>query len=87
MEGKEDSDLLERIRKDGRIFEENIKLVDNSMLTTRELKKIVDLAVMYASDSESYIKKNDLPTAFSCISYAHGLLDAALLLMGIERYK
>lgn len=30
----------------------------------------------YASDAQSYLDKGDLLTAFSCISYAHGLIDA-----------
>ena len=83
----DESELVGRIEKDVRIFEENIKLVTEAKLTTKELKTVVNLSKMYASDCQSYLQKGDLPTAFSCISYAHGLLDSALLFMGIERYK
>jgi hypothetical protein len=37
---------------------------------------VLELARDYASDAKSYLGKEDLYTAFSCISYAHGLLDA-----------
>jgi hypothetical protein len=41
-------------------------------------KKVVELSEMYARDSKSYLDKQDYYTSFSCISYAHGLLDAVI---------
>lgn len=38
--------------------------------------RVISLARDYASDAKSYLAKGDFYTAFSCISYAHGLLDA-----------
>ena len=37
---------------------------------------VLELARDYASDAKSYLGKEDFYTAFSCISYAHGLIDA-----------
>lgn len=47
-------------------------------------KKVFELSKMYASDAKSYLQKGDLYTAFSCISYAHGLLDALKELYGVK---
>jgi hypothetical protein len=68
-------DVLSRIEKDLRIFDDNIKKVGS---IDKRQQKVVELAEMYASDCKAFIKKGDLYTAFSCISYAHGLLDAIL---------
>ena len=51
----------------------------------KKVRKVIDLARMYASDSKSYLSKGDLYTSFSCISYAHGLLDAVKGIYGKER--
>ncbi|MGC8652141.1 MAG: DUF357 domain-containing protein [Candidatus Micrarchaeia archaeon] len=65
----------ERILKDIRLFYESY---DRSAIehACKSVKHVMDLSEMYAKDAESYLKKGDLYTAFSCISYAHGLLDA-----------
>lgn len=42
---------------------------------------VLELSRDYASDAKSYLGKEDYYTAFSCISYAHGLLDALKELM------
>jgi hypothetical protein len=70
-------ELNERIEKSIAIFKENIKRIDILELSGKELK-VVELAKMYHSDAESWIKKGDYVTAFSSIEYAHGLLDAVL---------
>ncbi len=73
----EDKKTEERIEKDILKFYESVdeyKALQGS-LGARE-KEIAELSEMYASDAKSYLKKGDLYTAFSCISYAHGLLDA-----------
>jgi hypothetical protein len=76
--------LKRRIKKDLEIFQVNIKPLTASSYGA-DIDRIVRLSQMYASDSASYLEKGDLPTAFSCISYAHGLLDAIRDLKGINR--
>lgn len=70
----------ERINKDIIIFYKNKENIDKSKFNPK-LKEIYDLADMYASDSKSYLKNGDKVTAFSCISYAHGLLDAVIKIL------
>ncbi|MEM0492380.1 MAG: DUF357 domain-containing protein [Candidatus Thermoplasmatota archaeon] len=71
----------ERIKKDIVMFEENKKKIQQERLTT-EQKLVVDLAERYYQDAQYYIKKNDYFTAFGCINYAHGLLDAIIKITG-----
>lgn len=66
-----------RISKDIALFQKNID-VQGAAIKDVRLAKIAELSKMYASDATSYLQKDDLYTAFSCISYAHGLLDAVL---------
>ncbi len=42
----------------------------------KRIEYILKLSRMYRSDSSSFLDKGDTDTSFSCISYAHGLLDA-----------
>jgi len=61
-----------RIKKDIKMFEENIS-------KTKQIdKKAIKLAKQYYEDSKYYLDKKDLFTAFGCINYAHGLLDAII---------
>jgi len=66
-----------RIKKDIKMFEENIKQTDNIKLTESN-KKTIELANQYYEDTKYYLKKKDYFTAFGCINYAHGLLDAII---------
>ncbi len=68
-----DGNISARIAKDITLFERNVKAlsVDNPKAV-----KVAELSRMYAKDAQSYLDKKDFYTAFSCISYAHGLLDA-----------
>ncbi|MCL5117599.1 MAG: DUF357 domain-containing protein [Candidatus Marsarchaeota archaeon] len=76
-------DIENRIRKDIGMFNENIKNTDKIDFNSNiRIKHVVELSKMYASDANSYLEKNDLYTSFSCISYAHGLLDAVLEITG-----
>ena len=59
------------------MFEENIKQADNIKLT-RSQKKTIELATQYYEDTKYYLEKKDYFTAFGCINYAHGLLDAII---------
>ena len=68
----EEEDARARIERDIRAFDENVKSVE----AHPENAHVVELARMYASDAKSYLNQNRLYTAFSCISYAHGLIDA-----------
>lgn len=71
------SDIMDektRIQKDITMFEENIKKTKNN----KNQEKIRELATQYFEDSKYYLEKKDFFTAFGCINYAHGLLDAIL---------
>jgi hypothetical protein len=63
-----------RIQKDITMFEENVKKTK----TTKNNQKIIELATQYFEDSKYYLEKKDFFTAFGCINYAHGLLDAII---------
>ena len=66
-----------RIEKDLTMFEENIKKIKKETLDEVQ-EKILELASQYYEDSKYYLEKQDYFTAFGCINYAHGLLDAIL---------
>ncbi|HTX61926.1 MAG TPA: DUF357 domain-containing protein [Methanobacterium sp.] len=72
-------DEIKRIKKDVELFAKNIKEVESIEVSTGE-ESIIQLARNYAHDTEYYLKKQDNYTAFGCITYAHGLLDAVRLL-------
>lgn len=72
-------DIVGRITKDIALFSENLKKID-AVKMEKEKAKVVELAKMYAKDADSFLLKEDYYTSFSCISYAHGLLDAILKL-------
>ena len=57
-----------RIKKDIMLFEQHLKELPK--------KKVVDMAIRYYQDTKYYLGKEDLFTAFGCINYAHGLIDA-----------
>jgi len=66
-----------RIQKDLNMFEENYKTLPNKKITSPQ-KKTTILAHQYYQDAQYYLEKKDLFTAFGCINYAHGLLDAII---------
>ena len=66
-----------RIQKDIVMFEENLPKLDKINLTDSQ-KKTVELATQYYEDSKYYLEKKDFFTAFGCINYGHGLLDAII---------
>lgn len=72
-------DEIERIIKDVELFTKNIKEVESIEVSTEE-EKIIEMAKNYSKDTIYYLKKEDKYTAFGCITYAHGLLDALRLL-------
>jgi hypothetical protein len=66
-----------RVQKDIIMFEENIKQIREKTITDSQ-KKTLELASQYYQDTKYYAGKKDYFTAFGCINYAHGLLDAIL---------
>jgi hypothetical protein len=66
-----------RVHKDIVMFEKNIARLRDKTITEAE-KKIIDLAKQYYEDTKYYSEKKDFFTAFGCVNYAHGLLDAVL---------
>ena len=65
----EDEKNRKRIREDiDEFFQKIEKLEDHP--------RIRDVAIRYARDAEHYLEKGDLMTAFGCIDYASGLIDA-----------
>jgi len=72
-----------RVEKDIIMFEENSKKT-SEITVSDEQKKIMELATQYYEDTKYYTQKKDYFTAFGCINYAHGLLDAVLKQHHIE---
>jgi len=70
-------DEKKRIEKDIVMFEENLQKIKQKDVDDTQ-KKIVKLASQYYNDSKYYLEKKNYFTAFGCINYAHGLLDAIL---------
>ena len=66
-----------RIEKDIVMFEENLDKLKDKKPEQLD-SKIVELASQYYEDSKYYASKEDYFTAFGCINYGHGLLDAVL---------
>jgi len=66
-----------RIEKDIVMFEENIQTLQQHHKTNSQDPCVV-LATQYYEDSKYYLEKKDYFTAFGCINYGHGLLDAVL---------
>jgi len=68
-----------RIKKDIDMFETNIiQFTKKNKKLTQKQKKTVELSKQYYADSKYYLEKKDYFTAFGCINYAHGLLDAII---------
>ena len=70
-------DEKERIEKDIVMFEENLQKLNDKEFKLQN-NKIVELATQYYEDSKYYLEKKDYFTAFGCVNYGHGLLDAVL---------
>jgi len=79
MQANEES-VIKRIEKDITMFNDAVKTLN---LDEKELVKVIEMSKLYALDSKSYLVKGDLFTSFSCISYAHGLLDAVRSIKGL----
>jgi hypothetical protein len=66
-----------RVQKDIAMFEKNVARLSDKTITEAE-GKIISLARQYYEDTKYYHGKKDYFTAFGCVNYAHGLLDAIL---------
>ena len=62
----------ERIESDIRQFHENV----GEVKVTDETKDVIELAKQYCEDTQYFLDRKDYVTAFGCINYAHGLIDA-----------
>ena len=69
----------ERIKKDIELFEKII----SSVKEKERFSQIIELSMQYCEDSKYYLRKGDYFTAFGCINYAHGLIDAIRIIEGI----
>ena len=65
--------LTEQAFEKAKTSKEDVKLEN-----TRD--KILDMAKRYIDDAKHFKEKGDFVTAFSALSYAHGLLDAGALI-------
>lgn len=68
----------ERIKKDIELFEKII----SSVKEKERFSQIIELSMQYCEDSKYYLRKGDYFTAFGCINYAHGLIDAIRIIEG-----
>ena len=59
------------------MFEENLQQINKDNINSQQ-KEILELATQYYEDAKYYLEKKDYFTAFGCINYGHGLLDAIL---------
>jgi uncharacterized protein len=69
---KADLENGKRIESDIAQFYSNAKEVKK----TTENEYALELAAQYCEDTKYFLAKKDYVTAFGCINYAHGLLDA-----------
>ena len=79
---EKDLESKEKITIDIQKWERNLKQVENITFVDKE-KEVYDRAVDYMNDSKYYLEKEDMRTAFGCIEYSHGLLDALRMIHGL----
>ena len=79
---EKDLESKEKITIDIQKLERNLKQVKNITFVDKE-KEVYDRAVDYMNDSKYYLEKEDMRTAFGCIEYSHGLLDALRMIHGL----
>ena len=77
-----DLESKEKITIDIAKLERNLKQVEHINFVDKE-KEVYDRAVDYMNDSKYYLEKEDMRTAFGCIEYSHGLLDALRMIHGL----
>ncbi|OWT33826.1 hypothetical protein BGI41_00255 [Methanobrevibacter sp. 87.7] len=72
----------EKVKVDIEKLERNLNQVADIEFSKLE-KDVYDRAVDYKNDSKYYLEKEDFRTAFGCIEYSHGLLDALRMIYEI----
>lgn len=77
-----DLESPEKIAIDIAKLERNLNQVADITFENEE-KEVYDRAVDYMNDSKYYLEKEDFRTAFGCIEYSHGLLDALRMIYGL----
>lgn len=77
-----DLESAEKIAIDIEKLERNLKQVAHITFKGSE-KEVYDRAIDYKNDSKYYLEKEDMRTAFGCIEYSHGLLDALRMIHGL----
>lgn len=77
-----DLESVEKIAIDIEKLERNLKQVAHITFEGSE-KEVYDRAIDYKNDSKYYLEKEDMRTAFGCIEYSHGLLDALRMIHGL----
>ena len=71
-----------KVKIDIEKLERNLNQVADIEFSKLE-KDVYDRAVEYKNDSKYYLEKEDFRTAFGCIEYSHGLLDALRMIYEI----
>lgn len=77
-----DLESPEKIAVDIAKLERNLNQVADITFENEE-KDVYNRAVDYMNDSKYYLEKEDFRTAFGCIEYSHGLLDALRMIHGL----
>lgn len=77
-----DLESPEKIAKDIAKLERNLNQVKDIEFSGKE-KEVYNRAIDYWNDSKYYLEQNEIRTAFGCIEYSHGLLDALRMIHGI----
>ena len=77
-----DLESAEKIAIDIEKLERNLKQVAHITFEGSK-KEVYDRAIDYKNDSKYYLEKEDMRTAFGCIEYSHGLLDALRMIHGL----
>ena len=77
-----DLESKEKIEVDIKKLERNLGQVESIKFTDKQLD-VYNRAVDYMNDSKYYLEKGDMRTAFGCIEYSHGLLDALRMIHGL----
>ncbi|RAP50883.1 MAG: hypothetical protein BZ136_00420 [Methanosphaera sp. rholeuAM74] len=77
-----DLESKEKIEVDIKKLERNLGQVESIKFTDKQLD-VYNRAVDYMNDSKYYLEKEDMRTAFGCIEYSHGLLDALRMIHGL----
>jgi len=75
---KEDKVTKQKIEKYRKISEKALELAKKNISKGKEeqAKEIIEMVSCYLQDSEYFEKQGHFINALSCLSYAHGWLDA-----------